>query len=294
MCTLASPSGEGRRSRARPGHVAEKVRRRRNGPTVSRSGVPPQRHVQRLAAGTVTGCSTRRRLRPPPPSSAPPIRTSQRSSRRTDCPSSGHVSRFPTLVLLILEQQVSLASARAAYDRLAARIGELTPEGVLRSTDEELRADGFSRRRTATSVRSPRRSSSSRSTSTRSACSTTRASARRSSRRGSAPRPRSTSSPPSGGPTRGRSVTSPSRRRRGAPAGSPSARHRASSSGIGSRGDRTARAQLGSSGTSTSASRGDRRSPSAGPARSRCRAGHAGKGVGHVRMTGPPGAARVV
>jgi DNA-3-methyladenine glycosylase II len=54
---------------------------------------------------------------------------------------------FPTLVLLILEQQVSLASARAAYDRLVTRIGGLTPRGVLESTDEELRADGFSRQK---------------------------------------------------------------------------------------------------------------------------------------------------
>jgi DNA-3-methyladenine glycosylase II len=54
---------------------------------------------------------------------------------------------FPTLVLLILEQQVSLASARAAYDRLAARLDGVTPEGVLRSSDEELRADGFSRQK---------------------------------------------------------------------------------------------------------------------------------------------------
>jgi len=54
---------------------------------------------------------------------------------------------FPTLVLLILEQQVSLASARAAYDRLVTRLGGLTPGGVLDSTDEELRADGFSRQK---------------------------------------------------------------------------------------------------------------------------------------------------
>jgi DNA-3-methyladenine glycosylase II len=54
---------------------------------------------------------------------------------------------FPTLVLLILEQQVSLASARAAYDRLVLRLGELTPRGVLDSTEEELRADGFSRQK---------------------------------------------------------------------------------------------------------------------------------------------------
>ena len=54
---------------------------------------------------------------------------------------------FPTLVLLILEQQVSLASARAAYDRLVLRLGRLTPQGVLDSSDEELRADGFSRQK---------------------------------------------------------------------------------------------------------------------------------------------------
>ena len=54
---------------------------------------------------------------------------------------------FPTLVLLILEQQVSLASARAAYDRLEARLGGLTPAGVLGSSDRELRADGFSRQK---------------------------------------------------------------------------------------------------------------------------------------------------
>ena len=54
---------------------------------------------------------------------------------------------LPTLVLLILEQQVSLASARAAYDRLVGRLGELTTGGILRSTDGELRADGFSRQK---------------------------------------------------------------------------------------------------------------------------------------------------
>jgi len=54
---------------------------------------------------------------------------------------------LPTLVLLILEQQVSLASARAAYDRLAMRLGALTTGGILGSTDEELRADGFSRQK---------------------------------------------------------------------------------------------------------------------------------------------------
>lgn len=52
-----------------------------------------------------------------------------------------------TLVLLILEQQVSLASARAAYDRLVGRLGGLSTAGILASTDAELRADGFSRQK---------------------------------------------------------------------------------------------------------------------------------------------------
>jgi len=52
-----------------------------------------------------------------------------------------------TLVLLILEQQVSLASAKAAYTRLETRLGGLTTVGILGSSDEELRADGFSRQK---------------------------------------------------------------------------------------------------------------------------------------------------
>jgi DNA-3-methyladenine glycosylase II len=60
----------------------------------------------------------------------------------------GRPAGFETLVLLILEQQVSLASAKAAYDRLAARLGGVvTPDGLLRLSDEELRTDGFSRQK---------------------------------------------------------------------------------------------------------------------------------------------------
>jgi DNA-3-methyladenine glycosylase II len=56
---------------------------------------------------------------------------------------------FATLVLLILEQQVSLASARAAFDRLLARAGDpLTPAALLRLTDADLLACGFSRQKT--------------------------------------------------------------------------------------------------------------------------------------------------
>ena len=72
---------------------------------------------------------------------------------------------FQTLVLLILEQQVSLDSARAAFDRLEAAIPGVRPDGagrhhpvgtaipgvhpdaVLELTDEELRSIGFSRQK---------------------------------------------------------------------------------------------------------------------------------------------------
>jgi DNA-3-methyladenine glycosylase II len=55
---------------------------------------------------------------------------------------------FPTLVRLILEQQVSLASARAAYERLVAMTGEPpTPDAMLTLTDGELLAAGFSRQK---------------------------------------------------------------------------------------------------------------------------------------------------
>lgn len=55
---------------------------------------------------------------------------------------------FATLVLFILEQQVSLASGAAAFNRLRARVGEITPAAVLVPTDGELREDGFSRQKT--------------------------------------------------------------------------------------------------------------------------------------------------
>jgi DNA-3-methyladenine glycosylase II len=55
---------------------------------------------------------------------------------------------FPTLVLLILEQQVSLASAAAAFRRLEDRTGAVTPESLLASSVDDLRSDGFSRQKT--------------------------------------------------------------------------------------------------------------------------------------------------
>ena len=55
---------------------------------------------------------------------------------------------FPTLILLILEQQVSLASARAAFNRLADRLDTVTPAAFLELNDDELRSIGFSRQKT--------------------------------------------------------------------------------------------------------------------------------------------------
>jgi DNA-3-methyladenine glycosylase II len=54
---------------------------------------------------------------------------------------------FATLLLLILEQQVSLASAKAAFDRVDARAGGVTPGAILALSDGELREDGFSRQK---------------------------------------------------------------------------------------------------------------------------------------------------
>lgn len=54
---------------------------------------------------------------------------------------------FQTLVLTILEQQVSLASAYAAFKRLKDKIGFVTPSKILCLTDEDLRACSFSRQK---------------------------------------------------------------------------------------------------------------------------------------------------
>ncbi|MEO6392668.1 MAG: DUF1905 domain-containing protein [Pyrinomonadaceae bacterium] len=55
---------------------------------------------------------------------------------------------FATLIQIILEQQVSLASARAAFDRLALAIDPITPQGFLQLTDAALLKIGFSRQKT--------------------------------------------------------------------------------------------------------------------------------------------------
>jgi DNA-3-methyladenine glycosylase II len=54
---------------------------------------------------------------------------------------------FATLVHLILEQQVSLASALAAFDRLKIATGDVTPATFLTLEDGTLREIGFSRQK---------------------------------------------------------------------------------------------------------------------------------------------------
>lgn len=56
---------------------------------------------------------------------------------------------FETLVHIILEQQVSLASALSALNKLKERVQELTPARVLLLTDEEMRACYVSRQKSA-------------------------------------------------------------------------------------------------------------------------------------------------
>jgi DNA-3-methyladenine glycosylase II len=89
------------------------------------------------------------------------LRTAARSLAETDPQLGASVERYgppplwsrepsyATLVHLILEQQVSLASAQAAFDRLRAALGgSIEPAGVLRLSDVELKAVGFSRQKT--------------------------------------------------------------------------------------------------------------------------------------------------
>ena len=56
-------------------------------------------------------------------------------------------SGFGTLLQIILEQQVSLASAQAAFDRLRAAASPLGPRTFLALSDTELLTIGFSRQK---------------------------------------------------------------------------------------------------------------------------------------------------
>jgi DNA-3-methyladenine glycosylase II len=55
---------------------------------------------------------------------------------------------FPSLLKIILEQQVSLASAKATYNKLLTKLDVLTPESFLSLDDRELKKVGFSRQKT--------------------------------------------------------------------------------------------------------------------------------------------------
>ena len=55
---------------------------------------------------------------------------------------------FATLIHIILEQQVSLASALSAFNKLKEKIGQITPENVLKLDDAEMKACYFSRQKT--------------------------------------------------------------------------------------------------------------------------------------------------
>jgi DNA-3-methyladenine glycosylase II len=56
---------------------------------------------------------------------------------------------FPTLVQIILEQQVSLSAGRAAYQRLERLAGEVTPERVAMLSEAQLRTAGLTRQKSA-------------------------------------------------------------------------------------------------------------------------------------------------
>ena len=57
------------------------------------------------------------------------------------------VPGFETVVHIILEQQVSLASALAAYTKLKEKLTDITPQAVMMLTDDELKACYFSRQK---------------------------------------------------------------------------------------------------------------------------------------------------
>ena len=54
---------------------------------------------------------------------------------------------FAALSHIILEQQVSIASAKACYDKLLNYFGEINPIKIYNATDEELRSFGVSRQK---------------------------------------------------------------------------------------------------------------------------------------------------
>jgi DNA-3-methyladenine glycosylase II len=56
-------------------------------------------------------------------------------------------SGFVTLCKLILEQQVSIDSAKACYQKIENLLGEVSPETISQCSDEELKSCGVSRQK---------------------------------------------------------------------------------------------------------------------------------------------------
>ena len=52
---------------------------------------------------------------------------------------------FPSLLQIIVNQQVSVPAGKAIWERLEKGLGRVTPKAVLEKSDEELRAFGLSR-----------------------------------------------------------------------------------------------------------------------------------------------------
>ena len=57
-------------------------------------------------------------------------------------------ANFSTLIHIILEQQVSLASALSAFNKLQEKLGDITPKRVLDLSDAEFKLCYFSRQKT--------------------------------------------------------------------------------------------------------------------------------------------------
>ena len=70
-------------------------------------------------------------------------------SRHGTPPLWGREPGFATLVQIILEQQVSLASGRAAFGRVLAVAGRMTPRSIARLSERDLRGAGLTRQKAA-------------------------------------------------------------------------------------------------------------------------------------------------
>ena len=55
---------------------------------------------------------------------------------------------FASMCHIIMEQQVSIASAKAAYEKLVNLVGKVDPFNISNATDEDLRTCGISRQKT--------------------------------------------------------------------------------------------------------------------------------------------------